>query len=98
MIELFGFAYAAGKDLVNYLAWNEVEPKLVDMAWLERPEVKDGFVKGGYELCWSKPEKVERRLLEGYEIVYEVDKVRRTRRRIKLRDKAVLLRQKKMVT
>jgi hypothetical protein len=36
----------------------------------------------GYKLRWTTPEKNEIRKLDGYEILYEIDKLKRVRRRI----------------
>ena len=81
MIEYLGFFYALGKDIKDYLKWRE-ETKLVDREWLE----KSGFGKlmesQGYKLFWSLTDKIETRKLAGYEIIFEIDKSKRIRRRI----------------
>ena len=81
MIEILGFLYGLGKELKNYIEW-DVEDKLVDREWLDLSGFKDHLQQEGYTLSWSRPEKVESRVLSGYEIAYEIDKVRRIRRRI----------------
>lgn len=81
MIELFGTMFGLAKDVVAYLSWDE-ESKVVDGDWLE----KSGFLKKmeqeSFKLYWSKPEKIESRKLDGYEVIYEIDKLRRVRKTI----------------
>jgi hypothetical protein len=81
MIEYLGFLYGVAKDIKEYLTWRE-EMKVVDREWLE----KSGFGKimesQGYKLYWSRPDKIETRILDGYEIIFEIDKSKRIRRRI----------------
>ena len=96
MIECFGLLYGVAKDIKDYLKWDE-EAKIVDREWLE----KSGFGKEmegqGYKLYWSRPEKVETRMLEGYQVIFEIDKVKRIRSRIEWssgNDSLILLRKK----
>lgn len=44
-----------------------------------------------YRIGWSQPDKVARRELDGYEIMYEIDEKERTRRSLILRDGLVLI-------
>ena len=94
MIELAGLTYGFGKDLAkavkDFLAWED-EKKLVDMKWLEESGFKEKAEADGYHTMWSLPDKIETRLLKGYEILYEIDKVKRVRRRLVLRDGLTLL-------
>ena len=50
---------------------------------------KSGFGKAmrdiGYDLRWSKLNKIESRKLDGYELIYEIDKQKRMRRCIEWR-------------
>ena len=81
MIEILGLLYGLGKDLKTYFEW-DVEDKLVDRNWLELSKFKDRVEREGYIVSWSAENKMESRLLSGYEIVYEIDKSKRVRRRI----------------
>ncbi len=81
MIEYLGLFYGLAKDIKNYLAWRE-EPKLVDREWLDRSGFGELMKNQGYKLYWSKPGKIETRRLDGYEVIYEIDKSNRVRRRI----------------
>ena len=90
MIEFLGFFYGLAKDAISYLKWSE-EEKLVDREWLS----KSGFDKQtkdqGIELRWTKPEKVATREIEGWEILFEIDKSKKVRRKITQRDGNVLM-------
>lgn len=90
MIDLLGFLYDVAKDLKEYFEWKE-EDKLVDFKWPEKSGLKDKAAADGLTISWCKPDRLESRRLDGYEIVYEVDKADRVRRRIVLRDGLVLI-------
>ncbi len=79
------------KDAVRYLESKELAPKLVDRAWLDLSGMGKKYEAKGVEVRWSAPEKLETRLLLGYEILYEIDELRRTRRRIVRRDGLTLV-------
>ena len=81
MIEILGLLYGLGKDLKQYFEW-DVKDKLVDSQWLDLSGFRDQMEKTGYDLRWSVEKKVESWLLSGYEIVYEIEKIKRVRRRI----------------
>ncbi len=94
MIELL---YVLAKDIKEYLEWNK-DIKVVDREWLEKSEFDKHMGEQGYTLYWSKPEKIETRKLEGYEIMYEIDKKNRIKLRIERRsggDSLVLMGKKK---
>jgi hypothetical protein len=96
MIEWLGLLYVIGKDIKSYLKWEE-EIKTVDGEWLKRSGFQELMKNQGYELRWSKPEKVETRKLDGYEVIYEIDKKSRVRRRIQRgREQLVLIGKKKV--
>jgi hypothetical protein len=90
VIDLLGFVYDVAKDVKEYLTWKE-EEKLIDFNW----PVKSGFqakAEGdGLKIAWSRPDRIASRELDGYEIVYEVDKPKRIRRRLVLKDGSVLI-------
>jgi hypothetical protein len=81
MIEWLGFLYGLAKDIKSYLTWGE-ETKLVDREWLKKSGFEDLMNNKGYKLRWTTPEKIETRKLDGYEIIYEIDKSKCVRRRI----------------
>mgnify|MGYP007047156788 CR=1 FL=1 len=93
MIEIFGLLYGVGKDIMGYLQWSE-DAKLVDGTWLEKSGFQDAMENEGYTLRWVRTDKCEAAKLDGYEIVYEIDKDERKRRRIErhgVTDKLVLM-------
>ena len=90
MLEYLGFLYALAKDLKKYLEWKE-ETKLVSSDWLEKSGFRKEAEKNGISLRWSKPDKVESRLLDGYEIMYEVDSSKSVRRKLVLKDGLILI-------
>ena len=81
MIGILGLFYELGKDLKKHFDW-EVEDKLVDRQWLDKSGFKDSMGREGYVLRWSDNKKLESWRLSGYEIVFEIDKSKRVRRRI----------------
>ena len=84
MIEFLGLLYDVAKDIKDYLVWDE-DVKVVDREWLEKSGFGQAMRDKGYDLRWSKPEKIESRKLDGYELIYEIDKLKRVRRRIEWR-------------
>lgn len=90
MFEYLGLLYVWGKDLKKYLEWKG-ETKLVSSDWLEKSGFKKEAENNGISLRWSKPEKIESRLLDGYEIMYEVDNSERVRRKLVLKDGLILI-------
>jgi hypothetical protein len=90
MLEWLGLIYGIAKDLKDYLRYEE-EDKLVDSNWPAKSGFDEKWRQEGYQLRWSRPDKIETRRLEGWEVLYEVDKIRRVRRRIALRDGMVLI-------
>ena len=83
MIDILGLLYGIAKDAKNYLEWKE-EIKIVDNNWIEKSSFGYRINEQGFKLRWSNPEKIETRLLEGYQIIYEFDKIKRIRRKIQL--------------
>ncbi len=90
MIEWLGFIYGIAKDLKDYLEYKE-EDKLVDSSWLEKSGFDQEWKRKGYQLRWSRPEKVPSRRYDGWEVLYEVDKTKHVRRRIILKDASILI-------
>lgn len=90
MFEFLGLLYDLAKDLKEYLEWDE-EDKFIDNQWLDKSGFKATAENSGITLRWSRPEKVQTRLLDGYEILYEIEKLKRKRRRLVLNDGSVLI-------
>ena len=90
MLEWLGFLYGVAKDLKDYFGYEE-EDKLVDINWPEKSGFDEKWKQKGYKLRWERTDKIESRRLDGWEILYEVDKINRVRRRIVLRDGMVLI-------
>lgn len=90
MIEIAGVIYSLAKELGSYLSYDE-EEKLVDIRWPEKSGFQSNMEKEGYRTYWSKPEKIESRKLDGDEVLYEIDKLKRIRYRIVLRDGLTLI-------
>ena len=85
MIEYAGFLYGFLKDLKKFLSFED-EDKLVEMSWLKKSVFGDALENSGFDLRWTKPEKIETRILEGYQTLYEIDDKARKKRRIVLKD------------
>lgn len=90
MFEFAGIFYDLVKDLAKHLEWKEAQ-KLVDFNWPEYSGFKAKMEESGKTVFWSKPDQIERRIFEGYELVYEIDRIKRIRCRIVLRDGLVLM-------
>ncbi len=90
MIEFAGLIYDVVKDLKDYWAWEEKE-KLVEIHWPELSGFQKRAEADGLRLSWSKPDKVATRELDGYEVMYEVNKLKRERNKLVTRDGLVLL-------
>lgn len=90
MIDILGFIYDVAKDVKAYLDWIE-EEKLVDFNWPEKSGLKAKAEAEGMSISWSRPDKLASRLADGYEVIYEIEKAKRIRRRLVLRDGLVLI-------
>lgn len=84
-------AYKAGKGIKEHFEVKELPPRLVDMDWVEKSGFDKASAAAGYELRWSKPDKVASREIDGYEVMYEVDQDARTKRSLIVRGGLVLL-------
>ena len=90
MIEFAGLIYEIGKGLMTFLSFKE-EEKLVDWEWLKKSGFEDKMNQQGYKLRWSRPDKIETRKLDGWEIMFEIDKIKKIKRKIVLKDPLILL-------
>lgn len=90
MFEYLGLLYDLAKDLKACLEWEE-QTKLVEPSWVEKSGFGKEAEKNSISLRWSRPEKVESRLLDGYEVMYEVKELKRVRRKLVFKDGSVLI-------
>ena len=90
MIEWAGLLYTLAKELGSYLDYDE-EEKLVNFQWPVDSGFQAEMEKEGYRISWSRPEDIPTRQLQGAEVLYEVDKVRRIRYRLVLKDGLTLI-------
>jgi hypothetical protein len=90
MFEIFGLTYALSKDLKDYSKWDEEEERVVSN-WPEKSGFKEQAEKHGIVFRWSFPEQLESYLSAGYEIIYEIDKANRSRKRFTLKDGSILI-------
>ncbi|HST12239.1 MAG TPA: hypothetical protein VLL05_17830 [Terriglobales bacterium] len=93
MIELLGVIYDVAKGVKDYLTWNE-EEKLVDINWPTKSGLKARAEADGWQIQWCRPDRVASLELDGYEILYEMDKLKRIRRKLVLYDGSVLVRKR----
>ena len=90
MIDFLGFIYDVAKDIKAYLAWDE-EEKLVDINWPAKSGFNARAEAEGMSLRWSKPDKCASRELDGYEVLFEIDQLKRIRRKLVLNDGSILM-------
>lgn len=84
-------AYDAGKEVKQHFEWKEGEPKLVDMSWVQKSGFDKAAAEQGYALAWSRPDKIASREIDGYQVMYELDKETRVKRKLVVYDGSVLL-------
>jgi len=83
--------YDAGKGVKEHFTIKEIDPKLVDFQWPQKSGFGEDAKTKGYELAWSRLDKVASREIDGYEMMYEIDYNAKTRRKLVLYDGLVLL-------
>lgn len=84
-------AFDAARDMKQHFEINEGEPKLVDFGWPEKSGFMAKAKQNGYEVAWSKPDRVASREIDGYEAMFEIDKDAKVKRKLVLRDGLVLI-------
>lgn len=92
--EYFGVIKGAWDGIMGvkeHFEVNEGEPKLVGGDWLEKSGFAAKSKDDGYELRWSKPDKVASREIDGYEVMFEINKSKRTRHKLVLYDGLTLI-------
>ncbi len=90
MFELFGLTYVLSKEVKDRAHWEEEEERVVS-DWPEKSGLKEQAGKQGIAFLWSFPEQLESYLNAGYEILYEIDESRCTRKRFILKDGSMLI-------
>lgn len=99
--EVYGYlkdakdVYEAAKDVKENFEIKEGDPKLVDIGWPQKSGFQAKSEAEGYEIAWSRPDRVASRELDGYEVMYEVDKDTKLKRKLVLYDGLVLIGRKK---
>jgi hypothetical protein len=84
-------AYKIGKDIKEHFEIKEGEPKLVDREWLEKSGFGAHMDAQGYTLRWTNPDRIETRVLDGYDLLYEIDNDKNVKRRLVRRDGSTLM-------
>jgi hypothetical protein len=83
-------AYDSAKEVKEHFEVKEAEPKLVEMSWVQKSGFDRACADEGYTLAWSRPDKVASRELDGFQVMYEIDKGARLKRKLVLYDGLVL--------
>lgn len=90
MIELFGLFYGVAKGIKDYWQWDE-EKKVVDFDWVDKSGLKTKYEAKGMSVSFARADRIPTLMLDGYEQVFEIDKIKRIRRSIVLRDGLTLV-------
>ena len=93
MEKLLSLIYSILKDFIGWICWKD-QQKIVDLNWIEIPEVKKRICPNGYECVWTRNDKVETKKLDGWKIAYDFDSVKRIRFKITTRDSLILIKRK----
>ena len=73
------------------LEWEELEPFQVNQDWPDRAKEQDR-VPSYLTYFWSKASKTEARTIAGtHEVVWLLDKLKRTKQKVELRDGSTLM-------
>ncbi len=76
-----GLLYGVLKDIKEYLTYTD-EDKRIDSVWLEKSGFKVTAEQNGFQLRLARPDRIASLELDGWEVMYEIDKIKRIRRRI----------------
>lgn len=91
MFELAGLLYGPAKDLLTHLGKTEDKTKEVDFGWPVYSGAQDTAAQLGWELCWVRSSNEQRRISEGYQVWYEIEKNAKIRHRLQTSDGSVLM-------
>ena len=83
--------YDAVKDIKGHFEVNEGDSKLIDFEWVKKSGFQTQLERDGYEIGFVKPDKIASRELDGWEIMFEVDKSKHIKRRLVLYDGLTLI-------
>lgn len=84
-------AYGAAKGVKEHFEIKDGESKLVDFGWPEKSGFQAKAKEDGYEIAWSSSDRVASREIDGYEVMYEIDKRAGIKRKLVLHDGMVLI-------
>jgi len=87
---MLSLLYQIGKDVMSWLKWQEKE-KIVDSQWLEVSGFDKELLSKGYQIAWVSEDKVERKKLDGMEIIYDIDEKERIKYKIIRKDRLTLM-------
>jgi hypothetical protein len=71
--------------------YKEVGNKLINEKWLEKSGLVESLRNEGKGIRWTNPDRVEERKLDGFEEVFEVDKDKKTMRKLVNRSGSILM-------
>jgi len=83
--------YEGGKKTKEHFEIKVGDPKLIDFGWIAASGFQAKVEQDGYQIAFSRPEKVARRELDGYELMYEIDGEARVIRSLVLYDGSILI-------
>ncbi|MBB5191854.1 hypothetical protein HNQ50_002584 [Silvimonas terrae] len=87
--EVAGVFYSRAKPDADWMRWKETAAHIVTNQWLAQPDFL--AQSAAYKLHWTTQRKWPEREQDGFEVLYEVDRRNRVRRRLALYDGSFLL-------
>ncbi|MET3461439.1 hypothetical protein [Variovorax atrisoli] len=91
IVEILGALYAPLKDLYRHHTSYPEKDKLVDFQWPESSGFSAKLREQGWDVKWSRPDLVARRIDEDWQVMYEIDEKNKVIYRLVLRDGLVLI-------
>ncbi|MDR3427021.1 hypothetical protein [Silvimonas sp.] len=89
--EVSGVFYSRPKAGAIWSRWKETAPKLVTNQWLAQPEFLEQSQAANLKLHWTTQRKLAEREQDGFEMLFELDRLNRVRRKLILYDGSMLL-------
>ena len=65
--------------------------KVIDNSWWESSELRNDLLKNDYEFRWSNQDKIENRLSQGYEVIFQTDHSVKTKYKLINESRQVLI-------
>lgn len=87
--------YEAVKDIENHFEVKEGEPKLIDFEWVQKSGFQQRLEGEGYELGFVKRQRIASKELDGFKVMYEVERGNKIKRKLVLYDGLTLMGRKK---